>query len=101
MPWAWGLTWPLVYGGPTRRTPFLLAIVLTLQVLPGHFQLAFTTQLGVAIMGLRAIAEGFRDSSPDRTDLPGRNVINIAMAMAAVLPLAAMQLWPTYRLSLL
>ncbi len=101
MPWAWGLAWSLASGQATRRTPFLLAVVLTLQVLPGHFQLAFTTQLGVAIVGLWAFAEGIVKSAPVRRDLGGRNTTKVAMAMAAVIPLAAMQLWPTYRLSLL
>jgi len=101
MPWAWGLAWSLASGQASRRTPFLLALVLTLQVLPGHFQLAFTTQLGVAIMGLWAIVEGLMMSSPESHDLRSKNAIKAMMAMAAVIPLAAMQLWPTYRLSLL
>ncbi|MEJ7638566.1 MAG: hypothetical protein WKF75_11475 [Singulisphaera sp.] len=113
MPWAWGLAWSLTSGQATRRTPFLLALVLTLQVLPGHFQLAFTTQLSVAIVGLWAIAEGLVRSTADHPgaqcegDVPStgassvRDAIKVAVAMAAVIPLAAMQLWPTYRLSLL
>ena len=100
MPWAWGLARALASGQVTRRTPFLLALVLTLQVLPGHFQLAFTTQLGVAIVCLWAVAEGLGKPPPDRQDLT-RNAFRVAVAMAAVIPLAAMQLWPTYRLSLL
>ena len=50
------------------------------------------------IIGLWAIVEGFGKSSPG---LRGGNAVKVAVAMVAVLPLAAMQLWPTYRLSLL
>ena len=64
MPWAWGLAWLVLEGQGTRRTPFLLALVLTLQVLPGHFQLAFTTQVGVALLGLWSLAERRRDGQP-------------------------------------
>ncbi|MBV8556653.1 MAG: hypothetical protein JO116_13915 [Planctomycetaceae bacterium] len=94
MPWAWGLAWLVVGGRGTRRTPFLLAVVLTLQVLPGHFQLAFITQVGVALLGLWSLAEraSGRPSSV-------RGVAEAAAAMAAILPLAAMQLWPTLRLA--
>ena len=47
MPWAWGLGWSILApaGGPRGRAPFLLSLVLVLQVLPGHFQLAFQTQV--------------------------------------------------------
>ena len=94
MPWAWGLAWLVVAGRGTRRTPFLLAAVLTLQVLPGHFQLAFITQVGVALLGLWSLAE----RAAGRPS-PLRGVAEAAAATAAVLPLAAMQLWPTLRLA--
>src|SRR5262249_50055302 len=94
MPWAWGLAWNIARGQGTRRTPLLLALVLTLQVLPGHFQLAFCTQVGVAILGLVA----FLDPAA-RADRRHLGVVAVALAMLAVVPLGAMQLWPTFRLA--
>src|SRR5579885_1830307 len=43
MPWAWGLAWSILEPGgrAPRWAPLLLSPVLVLQVLPGHFQLAF------------------------------------------------------------
>ena len=35
---------------PQRRRLSLLSLVLTLQLLPGHFQLAFLTQTGIVLM---------------------------------------------------
>ena len=52
MPWAWGLTWSITRGDGTLRTPFLLAGVLTLQILPGHFQLAFITQVSLVALAI-------------------------------------------------
>src|SRR5262249_39276986 len=52
MPWAWGLAWSTV-GSPTSRLQvrlLLLTLVLVLQLLPGHFQLAFLTQVGILLM---------------------------------------------------
>jgi hypothetical protein len=61
MPWAWGLAWPLVRGEASRRSPFLLAVVLTLQVLPGHFQLAFCTQVSLLVLAVWRLAEIVRN----------------------------------------
>lgn len=137
MPWAWGLAWPLVMGYASRRAPLLLALVLTLQVLPGHFQLAFCTQVSLLVLaGLRMVgilngrellgasAAGVLSSAadrgaspfanpppqggrgPERTQLPRdgvgprfRGPLLVLLAVAAVFPLAAMQLWPTLRLA--
>jgi hypothetical protein len=90
MPWAWGLAWLIASGEATVRTPMLLSLVLTLQLLPGHFQLAFCTQTGVVLLALGSLARR-----------PGqwRPVAVTALAIAATLPLAALQLWPTYRLA--
>jgi hypothetical protein len=94
MPWAWGLAWVLASGRGTRRTPLLLALVLTLQVLPGHFQLAFCTEVGVALLGLAALAE------PALRRQGGiRGAVAIGLALLAVAPLGAMQLVPTWRLA--
>jgi hypothetical protein len=94
MPWAWGLAWLMATGEGSRRTPFLLALVLTLQLLPGHFQLAFTTQVGVALIGLWALVE--RPAGRART---ARGVAALAIATAGSFVLAAAQLWPTLRLA--
>ena len=52
MPWAWGLGLSLIGAGTPAKPayPFLLALVLALQLLPGHFQLAFLTQCGLLLM---------------------------------------------------
>ena len=51
MPWAWGLGWSMIAPGVAAKPayPFLLALVLALQLLPGHFQLAFLTQCGLLL----------------------------------------------------
>jgi hypothetical protein len=87
MPWAWGLSWQVIRGSGSRRTPWLLSAVLALQVLPGHFQLAFVTEVGCLAL---AMVEGGRSV--------GRRAA-VILALAAMIPLSAMQLWPTYRLA--
>jgi hypothetical protein len=87
MPWAWGLTWQICRGEGNRRTPWLLSAVLALQVLPGHFQLAFTTEVGSLVI---ALVGGGRSV--------GRRVV-VILALGSMIPLAAMQLWPTYELA--
>ncbi|MBX6316588.1 MAG: hypothetical protein IRY99_27285, partial [Isosphaeraceae bacterium] len=94
MPWAWGLAWPLVRGEADRRAAFGLAAVLALQVLPGHFQLAFNTQVGVLVLAAWALVER---PGGGRRALAGAALV--VAALAAVAPLTAMQLWPTYRLA--
>jgi hypothetical protein len=94
MPWAWGLAWVISRGLGTRRTPFLLTLVLTLQLLPGHFQLAFCTQVGVVLLSLAAWAE-----PAIRRERGGRSIVAVGIAMLAVVPLGALQLWPTFRLA--
>ena len=92
MPWAWGLAWDIVRRDGGRRSLCALAAVLALQVAPGHFQVAFITQVGV--LGIAAW------SLIDRCD-PIRPTISravlVAMSPAAALALAAAQVWPTYR----
>lgn len=90
MPWAWGLAWLVAQGRGGTRVPLLLAAVLAIQVLPGHFQLAFCTEVGVVLLALGG-ASGSRDA--------GRGLMGVALALALVVPLAALQLWPTYRLA--
>jgi hypothetical protein len=91
MPWAWGLAWSLLNqrGGGTARRLFLLSVVLTMQVLPGHFQIAFMTQATVGIMAAWSILER----------RPMACVGLTAMGVAVALPLAAAQVWPTARLA--
>ncbi|WP_435016080.1 hypothetical protein TA3x_003640 [Tundrisphaera sp. TA3] len=88
MPWAWGLAWASIRGeGRSRRAPCLLAAVLAVQVLPGHFQLAFTTEVGVVLLGLASLRR------------ERRAAVGVLLALAAMLPLAACQLGPTYQLA--
>ncbi|SIN86173.1 hypothetical protein SAMN05444166_1319 [Singulisphaera sp. GP187] len=90
MPWAWGLAWLIVRGQGTWRTPFVLALVLTLQILPGHFQLAFYTEVGVIVLTLAGVSRGPR---------AWQGPLTVAVALLAVAPLAALQVIPTARLA--
>ncbi len=108
LPWAIGLGWA-VASSPSLRRPrsyFLLTIVLVMQVLPGHFQIAFMTQCVLlmiaawSLIGLPsrtgAVAQG-NDADPrSRRTFHG---LAIAGCVALVFPLAALQLWPTMRLA--
>jgi hypothetical protein len=108
MPWAWGLTWCCLYSpGPLRRwAPFLLSLVIVLQLLPGHFQLAFMTQCSVLLILIWGTIEWVRGRGQDRVDAAlARGTYTLTGALAATLavaaafPLAAIQLWPTWRLA--
>jgi hypothetical protein len=94
MPWAWGLAWPLARGAGTRREALLLAAVLTLQVLPGHFQLAFLTQVSVLGLALWGLVE--RPSGARRACLGALGVVG---AVGSVALLGALQLLPTAELA--
>lgn len=94
MPWAFGLAWPLARGVGTPREALGLSVVLAVQTLPGHFQIAFITQVGVLLLacwGLLARLHGGRNA------LLGMS--GIVLAVASVPLLAAAQLLPTYRLA--
>jgi hypothetical protein len=94
MPWACGLAWAVASGAARRWTALALCAVLAVQVLPGHFQLAFETQvmvLGVAAYSLL--------QAPLR--LAWRRSLAVVIAWLAAAPLAAAQLWPTARLAFL
>jgi len=108
MPWAWGLTWCILADGGTARParPLLLCAVLVLQVLPGHFQLAFLTQVVIVLMMIWAAVERWGMFGIGRfgTAAAGpafslRGAGGVVLALAAVFPLAALQLWPTARLA--
>ncbi len=98
VPWAWGLAWSLLNeaGGGTLRRLFLLTLVLVVQVLPGHFQIAFMTQVGVLAMASWVLLERLRRRP--RSEAVSRWGL-AALALALVPPLGALQLWPTARLA--
>jgi hypothetical protein len=109
MPWAWGLAWSILGSrGPCPPGRLLgLSLVLVLQLLPGHFQLGFQTQVGIAIMAAWTFAGSWLDrwrggqGSAARLD-PGRrrrNALPVVLCLIAVLPLAALQVVPTARLA--
>ena len=108
MPWAWGLAWRSL--APARSlpkiAPLLLSVVLVLQVLPGHFQLAFVTQFCILLSIFWIVTEHWVRrvravplATPDVLVTNLRLVAGVFLAMAAVFPLAAVQLWPTWRLA--
>jgi hypothetical protein len=94
MPWAWGLAWPLVREAASLKQVLTLAAVLALQILPGHFQLAFITEVGVLGLALWGLLE-----RPAGGKAAVRAAAGIGLALLAVAPLDAMQLWPTYELA--
>lgn len=123
MPWAVGLSWPLACGAGRGRDVLQLAAVLALQALLGHFQLAFETQVSVALLAVWGIWEGLL-SGPSATFLcrvrtadhpgdpmgcgadPTRKVpdavfgwLGLPLALGLAAPLAALQVVPTARLA--
>jgi len=109
MPWAWGLTWSLLTSPRPNMAVrlFLLSLVLALQVLPGHFQIAFLTQVGIVLMVVWYVLEPWFcgewvEDSARGTLLVARRagqVLAIGGCLIAVFPLSALQLWPTARLA--
>jgi hypothetical protein len=108
MPWAWGLTWCCLSAAGAFRTvaPFVLSLVLFLQILPGHFQLAFETQVGIGLILIWAAVErvsgrlpGRRPASSAPAGFKMAGASSVVLAVAGVFPLAAIQLWPTARLA--
>ncbi len=87
MPWVWGLGWMVARGEGKRTTPWLLAAALALQMLPGHFQLAFITQVGLLVL---VLAAG-----------PRRSLILLSLSFLMAGLLAMLQLAPTWRLAAL
>jgi hypothetical protein len=94
MPWAWGLAWIIACGAGTARTALALAGVLTVQVLPGHFQIAFITDVGVLGLAAWSLMERPRGTKPAL-----RGCAYVLASLAAIVPLAALQLAPTYELA--
>ena len=101
MPWAWGLAWTLIRGNRTRRTWLALAAVLAVQMLPGHFQLAFITQTTVLLIGLWSVVDGsLRKSQPSPASRPRRYALMLlGFAWFSSMLLAACQLRPTWDLA--
>lgn len=108
MPWAWGLSWSILTGSwpASIGRLSLLSLVLVLQVLPGHFQIAFQTQLAIVLLVIwyvidpaaGAIQEAGAGASPSRAS-GARRVLSLVGSLAMVFPLSALQLWPTARLA--
>lgn len=98
-PWAWGLGWRLLRGDATAgrpmRTALRLAAVLAVQMLPGHFQLAFVTQVGLIGLALVALVDRPRGVGSKRW----RPSLGIVLALAGAVGLAAAQLIPTWELA--
>ena len=92
MPWAWGLSWQILRKQGGWYTPFLLALVLALQILPGHFQLAFYTEVGILLMALVGWMPRARGSR-------WKGIGTLALVFASLAPLTAAQLIPTGRLA--
>lgn len=89
LPWAWGLAWKVSGKGDRERKGWVwLPVVLTLQILPGHFQLGFITEVGVLLIGVYRLMD--RDI---------RSALVIGVALAVMIPLGAAQLWPTFELA--
>lgn len=105
MPWALGLSWTMLRepgSSANLGRACLLSLILVLQVLPGHFQLAFQTQFLIALMAVWMLGEGLlkrnraeEQSVRDQIASAGMVVLGVAL----VFPLAAMQLVPTARLA--
>ncbi len=92
MPWAWGLAWSTGRGDGGRRSTLILAAVLAIQVLPGHFQLAFITEVTTAVIGLSGLIAG--GVSGRR-----RRLIGLILATISVMPMSLAQLGPTAELA--
>ncbi|GAC1472153.1 MAG: hypothetical protein NVSMB9_19060 [Isosphaeraceae bacterium] len=94
MPWAWGLTWSILVNSRRNREPFLLAIVLTMQLLPGHFQLAFCTQVGILVLVGVTVLESWLTRTRDWI-----RWFEPLGSIGSAYFIAGAQLWPTYRLA--
>ncbi|WP_145267507.1 hypothetical protein [Tautonia plasticadhaerens] len=93
-PWAWGLGWSILSGSSGRKAPWLLSAVLAVQILPGHFQLAFCTQVGLLAMAAGSVLSGVggRRAAMRRSAL-------VALPMAGAFLLASAQVVPTFQLA--
>ncbi|MBV8488313.1 MAG: hypothetical protein JO161_08540, partial [Planctomycetaceae bacterium] len=108
LPWAWGLAWLILTSESERQAErmLLLSLILVLQILPGHFQVAFMTMVGIALLSLWGTLEFMlrRPTPASGQPLSGMShslwrVLALLLCLATVFPLAALQLWPTARLA--
>ncbi|HKM53738.1 MAG TPA: hypothetical protein VJY33_10030 [Isosphaeraceae bacterium] len=108
MPWAWGLAWLILTSRSERQAGrmLLLSLVLVFQILPGHFQVAFMTMAGIALLSLWGVLEPMLRQTMPAAVQPGRTmsqglwrVLALLLCLAMVFPLGALQLWPTARLA--
>lgn len=90
MPWAWGMAWRVLTSDRPGRSAVWLSVILTLQMLPGHYQLAFVTQVGVVVLAAVGLL--------GRSRRPWRSLLAI-LAVGYAFLLGAVQLWPTLRLA--
>lgn len=109
MPWALGMAWSIL-GMPrtalSRWRPLLLSVVLVMQLLPGHFQLAFQTQFAILLMILWCAVElaarvvvSRSSATASGPPFEWRRPGIVVLALFAAVPLAALQLVPTARLA--
>jgi len=92
---ALGLAWSCLRGEGGRRAALWLAAVLALQILPGHFQLAFVTQFSLGLFVLPQAVELLRHRSG-----PGWwRLLAVVGSLGAGFVLAACQMVPTLRLA--
>ncbi|MDB5352797.1 MAG: hypothetical protein JWN86_4044 [Planctomycetota bacterium] len=94
MPWIVGLSWTILRGEARSWSVPILAGMVALQILPGHFQFAFETQVVVILMVVWSLIERPRGWKSAVTP-----ALAILTALVAVGPLAAMQVWPTLKLA--
>jgi hypothetical protein len=106
MPWAWGLAWSTLGSSRSRQTLrlFLLSLVVVLQLLAGHFQLAFLTLVGILVMLAWFLLDALTGAEGERAiNLRPiekvRGVLALGACLFVAFPLAALQIWPTARLA--
>jgi hypothetical protein len=108
MPWAIGLAWSILTPGRVLGAwrPLVLSAILAMQLLPGHFQLAFQTEFVIAFLVVWAAVERARgvvvarrsgDTGEPKYDW--RRPWAVVIVLVTALPLAALQIVPTARLA--
>ncbi len=104
-PWTLGLAWTILarpLDSANLGRSALLSLVLVMQVLPGHCQLAFQTQFLIMLMAIWMLAERlFQRKTAGTASVRGRLTGTglVVLGVAMVFPMAAMQLVPTARLA--
>lgn len=94
MPWAWGLAWGVARGDRYKRDACLLSLVMAVQVLIGHFQIAFETQASTLLVAALAwVSRG--------NEKRGKRAGWLAVAFVLGAGMAGLQWVPTARLAAL